>query len=352
MPRKIVRIIESIEGIQSTGSGFYLVRRLFLLLVIAAVAAATWLVMAPYGPSSQVFVEIPAGTPTTKISALLQHSGVIRSQLAFDLLHKIDGGTLKAGEYSFDHPARMDEVYKRLVRGDVYTVSVTFPEGSNLFDMAQRLQNAGFGPKSEFIATAHANISLIADLDPQATSLEGYLFPDTYRFSRHATPAEIQKAMVHRFRQKANELGLHGDFHHIVTLASLVERETPIPSERPLVASVFVNRLAKDMPLMTDPSVIYAEMLKGDYRGTIYESDLQSDSPYNTYKHAGLPPGPICSPGVVSLKAAMHPAQTDYLYFVAASADPSGKSRFSATLEQHAHDVAAYRKSLRDAHVQ
>ncbi|HUY80727.1 MAG TPA: endolytic transglycosylase MltG [Acidobacteriaceae bacterium] len=327
-------------------------RRLFLLLLIAAVATAAWLAMAPYGPSSQTFVEIPQGTPTGKIAALLQQSGVIRSRFAFDLLHKVEGGTLKAGEYSFDHPAQMAEVYQRLERGDIYTISVTFPEGSNLFDIAQRLQNAGFGPKAKFLAAARANVPLIADLDPRAPSLEGYLFPDTYRFSRHATPTEIQKDMIHRFRQVAKELGLHNDDHRIVTLASLIERETPIPSERPLVASVFINRLAKRIPLMTDPSVIYAALLKGDYRGTIYESDLQSNSAYNTYKHAGLPPGPICSPGAGSLKAAMHPAQTDYLYFVAASANPSGKSRFSATLAQHEHDVAAYRKSLRDAHSQ
>lgn len=305
--------------------------------------------MAPFGPSSQVFVEIPPGTPTTRIAALLEQSGIIRSRFAFDALHKFEGGTLKAGEYRFDHPAKLDEVYKRLVRGDVYTISVTIPEGSNLFDIAQRLQDAGLGPESAFLAAARANVSLVADLDPQAPSLEGYLFPDTYRFSRHATPAEIQKIMVSRFRQVTQKIGLRGGYHRVVTLASLVERETPIPAERPLVASVFVNRLAKNMPLMTDPSVIYAAMLKGDYQGTIYESDLQSDSLYNTYKHSGLPPGPICSPGVASLKAAMHPAQTDYLYFVAASADPSGRSRFSATLAQHAQDVAAYRRSLREA---
>lgn len=324
-------------------------RRLFLLLLITAVAVATYSVLAPFGPSSQIFVEIPQGTPTTKIAARLQQSGAIRSKLAFDLLHKVAGGTLKAGEYRFDHPVKLAEVYARLLQGDVYTVSVTIPEGSDLFDVAQRLQSAGFGPRSKFLAAAHANVSLIADLDPKATSLEGYLFPDTYRFSRHASPTEIQQAMVRRFRQVAEELGLHGDDRRIVTLASLVERETPIQAERPLVASVFANRLAKDMPLMTDPSVIYAALLAGTYRGTIYESDLQSESPYNTYKHAGLPPGPICSPGASSLKAAMHPAQTDYLYFVAASADPSGKSRFSATLAQHAEDVAAYRKSLREA---
>jgi UPF0755 protein len=142
---------------------------------------------------------------------------------------------------------------------------------------------------------------------------------------------------------------LRASYHRVVTVASLVERETPVDTERPLVASVFENRLAKDMPLMTDPSVIYAALLDGRYRGTIYASDLQADSPYNTYRNPGLPPGPICNPGIASLKAAMNPARTDYLYFVAASADPSGKSRFSATLEEHAHDVQQYRKSLRAA---
>lgn len=324
-------------------------RRLFFLLLIAAVAVGAYNVMAPYGPSSQMLISIPPGTTTRGIASLLKQHGIIRSRYAFVIYHAVKGGTLKAGLYRFDHPAQIAEIDARLHRGDVYTIGVTIPEGANLFDIAQRLQTAGFGPKEKFLAAAHTNVSLIADLDPQASSLEGYLFPDTYHFSPLATPTEIQQAMIHRFRQVAQELNFDGDTHRVVTLASLVERETPIPSERPLVASVFVNRLQKGMPLMTDPSVIYADLLAGDYRGTIYQSDLQSDSPYNTYKHAGLPPGPICSPGKVSLEAAMRPAQTDYLYFVAAGADPSGKSRFSATLEEHAHDVAEYRKSLREA---
>lgn len=324
-------------------------RRLFLLLILAAAAAIAYCVLAPFGPSSQTFVDIPPGTSTRQIAVLLKQEGVIRSELVFDAMHMVKGGTLKAGEYRFDHPAQMADVYARLRRGDVYTVSVTIPEGSNIFDIAQRVQAAGLGTKEAFLNSARSNVKLIADLDPEATSLEGYLFPDTYRFSRHATPLEIQEAMVRQFREQAAKLGLQGDDRRIVTLASLVERETPIAVERPLVASVFENRMDEGMPLMTDPSVIYAALLEGRYRGTIYASDLQSDSPYNTYRHTGLPPGPICSPGVDSLKAAMHPAQTDYLYFVAASADPSGKSRFSATLEEHAHDVAAYRKSLRQA---
>lgn len=324
-------------------------RRLVFLIVLAAVAIAAYCVLVPFGPASEKFVEIPPGTPGTKIAALLKDDGIIRSELAFDAMHTIKGGTLKAGEYRFDHPAKMSEVYSRLRRGDVYTVSITIPEGSNLFDIGQRVESAGLGKKDNFVTAARTNVSLIADLDPQASSLEGYLFPDTYRFARGTSALQMQQAMVRQFRTVATQLGLQGDDHRVVTLASLVERETPIDSEKPLVASVFVNRMAKRIPLMTDPSVIYAALLDGKYRGTIYASDLQADSPYNTYKHAGLPPGPICSPGVDSLKAALHPAQTDYLYFVAASADPSGKSKFSATLEEHARDVAAYRKSLRDA---
>jgi UPF0755 protein len=325
------------------------VRRLLFLLFLVVVSAIVYCVLAPFGPASETFVDIPPGTPTLRIAALLKQGGVVRSEIAFAAMHLVKDGTLKAGEYRFDHPAPMAEVYDRLRRGDVYTVTVTIPEGSNLFDIAQRLQAAGLGSQENFLSAARTNVNLITDFDPQASSLEGYLFPDTYHFSRHATPLQIQQTMVRRFRQVAAQLGLQGDDHRVVTLASLIERETPIPTERPLVASVFVNRMAKGMPLMTDPSVIYAALLDGRYRGTIYASDLQADSPYNTYKHTGLPPGPICSPGTGSLKAAMNPAQTDYLYFVAASSDPSGKSRFSATLEEHAHDVAAYRKSLRSA---
>ncbi len=318
----------------------------FFFILIGAAAAAAYCVLAPFGPSSETFVDIPPGTSTPRIAAMLKQNGIIRSAFVFDAMHAIKDGSLKAGEYRFDHPATLAEVFSRLREGDVYTVSVTIPEGSNLFDIAQRLESAGLGPKEKFLAAATENVNLVADLDPQASSLEGYLFPDTYEFPRHATPEQIQEIMVRRFRQEAARLGLQGDAHRIVTLASLVERETPIPAERPIVASVFINRMAKGIPLMTDPSVIYATLLKGKYRGTIYESDLQDDSPYNTYKHPGLPPGPICSPGADSLRAAMDPAQTDYLYFVAASANPSGKSRFSTTLEEHAHDVAAYRKSL------
>ncbi len=283
------------------------------------------------------------------IAGQLKERGLIRSRYVFVALALAKGRTLKAGEYRFEHPAGMEEVWRRLERGDVYTVTVTIPEGSNMFDIGARMEAAGLGPKEAFVAAAKEDTDLVADLDPKAPSLEGYLFPKTYHVDPQATPREVLAAMVREFRASAQEMGLTSHYHRTVTLASLVEKETPIEAERPLVASVFVNRLSRNMPLMTDPSVIYAALLQGRYRGTIYESDLQSHSSYNTYQHTGLPPGPICNPGAQSLAAAMHPAQTDYLYFVAASADPSGQSRFSATLEEHEKEVQSYRRALRRA---
>jgi UPF0755 protein len=329
------------------------VKRLFFLLVlVAVVVAAAWTLFSlqvPIGPSTETFVEIAPGTSSMGIAAQLKQQGLIRSQGLFAAMHLIKGGSLKAGEYRFDHPATMTEVFQRIRRGDVYTISLTIPEGSNLFDIAAKVEAAHLGDKQQFIAAARTGAGAVEDLDPAATSLEGYLFPDTYRFERRTTNGQILAAMVKRFRQAAAGIGLQGNTHRVVTLASLVERETPIPAERPLVASVFENRLAQNMPLMTDPSVIYAALLEGRYRGTIYQSDLQAESAYNTYRHAGLPPGPICNPGLASLKAAMNPAHTNYLYFVAASANPSGVSKFAATLAEHTRNVEAYRKAVRAA---
>ncbi|HEX3438363.1 MAG TPA: endolytic transglycosylase MltG [Pseudacidobacterium sp.] len=324
-------------------------RFLLLLAVIAALLLTGFAVYAPQGPQAEMFVDIPPHTGSPQIAALLQSRGLIWNRYVFEVMQLVKGGTLKAGEYRFDRPARMSEVYERLERGDVYTVALTIPEGANIFDVAQRVENAGLGSKDAFLDAAHKDIALISDLEPNALTVEGYLFPDTYHFQRHATDDQMIAAMVRRFRQAAESIDLTQNYHSVVTLASLVERETPIGDERPVVASVFVNRMNKNMPLMTDPSVIYADLLEGRYRGTIYQSDLDGDSPYNTYKHTGLPPGPICNPGIASLKAAMSPAQTPYLYFVAASADPSGNSRFATTLEEHQKNVQAYRRAQRAA---
>lgn len=321
---------------------------LLLLLVLVAIPFAYLDFLRPAGPGGEVFLEVAPGTGSRAIGATLAAQGIIRSEYAFDVWHVLRGGTLKAGEYRFDQPATLPDVYRRLVKGDVYTRTVTIPEGFNLFDIAQAVEDAQLGTKDSLLAAASQNVSLIADLDPGAKNLEGYLFPDTYRFQRHQPPSQILGAMVRRFRQNSASIGLQTDYHRIVTLASLVEKETPAAQDRPLVASVLSNRLARNMPLMTDPTVIYAALLEKRYRGTIYQSDLKRESAYNTYLHAGLPPGPICSPGTASLAAAMNPASSNYLYFVA-DAGAAGHSRFAATLEEHQRNVTAYRQGLKAA---
>jgi UPF0755 protein len=322
---------------------------LLLALLIAAVAA--YAVYAPIGPaagtpdSAATYVDIATGSGTQSIALRLEQAHILRSRFAFDLLRILKGGKLIAGEYRFNHPANANEVYARITRGDVYFIPLTIPEGFNLFDIAQAVAAAGLAPRDTFLAAERTQTSLIADLSPNAPSLEGYLFPDTYRFNHHTTPSDILAAMVHRFRQVSAQTGLAADpdLPRKVILASLIEKEVNQADERPLVAGVFTNRLAQDIPLATDPSVIYAALLEGRYRGTIYASDLQSESPYNTYRHTGLPPGPISNPGVASLRAAIHPATTDYLYFVA---DAQGHSQFSATLQEHARQVQDYRQAI------
>lgn len=324
-------------------------------LVVAAglLAYAAYQVVTPIAPAKAELITLPRGMSTPQMANILEEKHAIRSRWAFDALHLLKKGTLKAGVYRFVEPATVLTVYERIRAGDVYTISVTIPEGSNIFDIAERLAEKKLCPEQAFLNVAEHDTALLRNLDPKAPSLEGYLFPDTYKFSPGISVTEIASTMVEQFRKEVEPLGLlrqtatQPSLHEVVTLASLIERETPIPSERPLVASVFYNRLAQNMPLMTDPSVIYAAELAHRYRGIIYESDLKFDSPYNTYLHAGLPPGPISNPGLPSIEAAMHPAHTDYLYFVAASDNPSGRSVFSATLAQHNKDVAAYRLAVR-----
>ncbi len=324
-------------------------RFLFKLIVVLFLAFAiwfTWAALLPVEPRQATFVLLRPGWTTRHIARELQQQGVIRSSAAFLFIDYIKGvKTLKAGEYKFDQKANAVDVWGRLTRGDVYARTVVVPEGYNMFDIAAAVEQAGLGSASDFLTAASSDLFLLRDIDPDAKSLEGYLFPDTYQFTRIDSAHDIAAAMVHRFRQQAQSIGLLGraDTHRIVTMASIVEKETADPNERPLVAGVYYNRLDRNMALAADPSVIYAALLAGRYRGTIYASDLQFDSPYNTYKYPGLPPGPIANPGVASLKAAMHPAHTDFLYFVS---DNNGHHRFARDLEEHARNVAQYRHSV------
>lgn len=310
------------------------------MLALVLAAAVWWSLLAPLQPrQGEVFVEMPAGTSAATMADKLARAGVIRSRYSFVLLRYLRGGTLKAGEYRFADAATPEEVYARIRKGDVFFLSVTVPEGFNLFDIAKAVQAAGLGSGDAFLAAAKANTDLIREWSPTAPSLEGYLYPDTYHFSRHATPREMQAAMVRRFRAEALQLGLADNAARTVTLASLVEKEVHFDSERAMAAGVFENRLRAGMPLQTDPTVIYASELDGRWTGSIHRADLDANSPYNTYRVKGLPPGPICSPGAAALRAAMHPAQTTMLYFVA---DNTGHTQFSEGLKEHAAQVQNY----------
>jgi UPF0755 protein len=323
------------------------VRALFTLLLIAALVVGGWLAWAWYAPVTPyrlTFVQLHPGYSTRRIAAELKSAGVIRSTTAFILWHRLhQKHSLKAGEYLFDKTASSPDVHERLVRGDVYVHTVVIPEGFNMFEIAQAVQDAGLGPSQDFLKVATSDTALIADLAPEATTLEGYLFPNTYEFTRTQTMEEMAAAMVKQFRQVAREIGLAGDVQKTVTLASIIEKETAAPDERPLVASVYENRLAKKIALQADPSVIYAEMREGAYTGALHHADMQFRSAYNTYVHAGLPPGPIGNPGKISLEAAMHPADTGYLYFVS---DGNSHHRFARSLDEHNRNVAAYRKAV------
>jgi len=347
------------------------VRKIVWLILIGALGAAgwfAWALLTPAEPSGQTFVMLHPGYSTRRIAAELKAAGIVRSEEAFVLWHYVHRKrSLKAGEYVFDKPANIIDIQKRLRRGDVYFHTVVVPEGFTMFDIARAIEAAGLGPAADFLKEAHSDTALIADIAPQARLLEGYLFPDTYEFSRMMTMHDMAAAMVKQFRQVAHQINLipsdskeatlrvvadpsqpqagnPNDVERTVIMASIVEKETSVAEERPLVASVYYNRLAKNIALDADPSIIYGELLAGTYQGALHHADMQFHSPYNTYRNAGLPPGPIGNPGRSALEAAMHPAQTDYYYFVA---DAQGHHRFARTMEEHNKNVATYRKAMR-----
>ena len=332
-------------------------RRLLALcfVFILALAAAGLLyreLRRPFrGYSGSLVIEIEPGTRTPDVAQSLVSRGVLAHRMPFLVLHAVDlvrRRSLKAGEYLFDRPLTPLEVYRKLVQGDVYLRTVVIPEGSDRFDMA-RILNQQLGLDPGLFLRITEQPAAIRDLDPQAPMLEGYLFPDTYRFSRGASAATVALTMLARFRHVLSSR-LPQDLqqsparlHEAVTLASLVEKETPTADERPLIAGVFARRLEARMPLQCDPTVVYAARLNHEPAGPITQSELALASPYNTYRKAGLPPGPICSPGESSIRAALDPAAGDALYFVS---NNHGGHVFASTLAAHQRNVARYRREL------
>jgi UPF0755 protein len=314
------------------------------MIVLATAGWLVWGLWVPASPGGQKFVMLRPGYGTRRIARELKTAGVIRSTQAFVFWHSLHRHPpLKAGEYLFEHDANAMEVHSRLARGDVYFHSVVVPEGYNMFDIAAAIEGAGLGKATDFVKVASQDTARISDLAPQATSLEGYLFPNTYNFTRTQSMHDMAAEMVKQFRRVASEVGLNSDVERTVTMAAIIEKETGVPEERTEVASVYFNRLDKHIALQADPSVIYAELLQGTYGGALHHDDMHFNSLYNTYLHPGLPPGPIANPGKSSLEAAMHPAQTAYLYFVS---DGNGHHRFSSTLEEHNKNVAALRRAI------
>ncbi len=298
----------------------------------------------PVTPDGQKFVMLRPGYSTRRIAAELKSAGVIRNPLAFVLWHRIHRKqSLKAGEYLFDKAANPLHIHDRLVRGDIYIHTVVIPEGYTMFDIAQAIEDAGLGSSQQFLQVARSEVGLISDLSPDAKSLEGYLFPNTYEFTRTQSMKDMAGAMVKQFRLVAEQIGLTLDVQKTVNMASIIEKETAVPEEGPVVASVYYNRLGRNIALQADPSVIYAELLDGSYGGALHHADMSFRSAYNTYTHPGLPPGPIGNPGRNSLQAAMHPAKTDYYYFVS---DGDGHHRFSRSLEEHNSNVARLRQAV------
>lgn len=331
-----------------------------MLVVVAAAGVAAWMwycLQSPYkGFAAQsVFVDLPHGASSRTVARLLKQNGVIRSALAFEVYaRRHPRRRLQAGEYFFDHPISGHDVFWQIADGHIYEQPFTVREGETIFDIAHDLEAEKLMSSDEFLAVAQSP-ELIRDIAPRAKSLEGFLFPATYFLPRHPSPTDVAGEMVRKFREEWQHIappesrhdatGLeHGrPVSSVVTLASLVERETPKPEERPLVAGAFENRLRKNIPLQCDPTVIYALQDAGQYKGTLTGADLHFPSPYNTYAHPGLPPGPIGNPGEASLRAALDPAKTDYLYFVA---NTQGGHFFAATLVEHNRNVTRYRRLL------
>ncbi len=321
---------------------------LIFLLIGAAATAGWWLLTTPVTPPDAVSLEVTPGSSLQLVAHHLEEQGIISHSLLLRVLarwHEQEH-QIQAGRYTFVAAATAQEVLQRLVRGDVDRVSLTIPEGYTLQQIIERIDEAGYGETSRLWQLAQDQ-EFITSLDIEADSLEGYLFPETYRFVPGTTESALLRMMVEQLqhnlsagkREAAGQLGL--SLHEHITLASLIEKETGIVAEMPLISSVFHNRLAINMRLQTDPTVVYGVE---DYTGTITRRHLNTPTPYNTYIIYGLPPGPIASPGRAALHAAVFPETSDYYYFVSRG---DGSHYFSRTLREHNNAVQKYLRNRR-----
>ena len=310
-----------------------------------------WLNQPMGGPIQSHLVDIPPGTPFTQVSNTLHQNHLIDQEWFFTLLGRIQGVDRKIipGEYELHAGMRPTEMLKKFVKGEIYHYALTIPEGYTVIQIADILNQKNLARKGDILRLARDQ-SFIRSLNLQVSTLEGYLFPDTYQFSRYTPPESIIRTFVNRFhevvtptlQERATTMGM--TLQEVLTLASLVEKETGLAAERPLVSGVFHNRLQRGIPLQSDPTVIYA---LEDFDGNIRKADLSVNSPYNTYKVRGLPPGPIANPGLAAIHAALYPTQTDFVYFVARN---DGSHQFSVTLADHNKAVDKYQRLSNGKH--
>jgi UPF0755 protein len=328
---------------------------LFLMYVagrLTSGAVEAWLEQPFDGTAGRtVMIEVPRGATAADVARDLAGEGVIRDPRVLQWWLRATGsaGQIHAGSYEFSGAHSIREVAEVLLRGRVILRAVTIPEGSTRWQVAEAVAEAGFGTYEEALE-ATGRVELIAELDPEAEDLEGYLFPDTYMALESAAPAEVVEMMVERFRKtwtasrQALAAGSGMSVREVVSLASLVETEAAVAHERPLVGAVYRNRLERGMLLQCDPTLLYALVLDGRTDRNIRRADFDNDSPYNTYRFRGLPPGPIANPGEASIEAALRPAVVEYLYFVARN---DGSHAFSRTLREHNAMVNRYQRGGR-----
>jgi len=329
---------------------------IFSITIVCIVIASIFILnfysycITPYSSTPvDITINIPEGTSFKKVSLLLAEKNIIRKSIRFSILAKLKNAEqkIKTGEYCMTTPMSPVEVLDKLIKGEVIIHSVTIPEGKNIFDIAKIMEKAGLGSAAGTLEKMR-DPEFIKSLGIEEESLEGFLFPDTYHFSRKTVPEKILRRMVARhnriintkIKKEAEQKGM--TIKEVIILASLVEKETARVFEKPLIAAVFLNRLKKGMRLECDPTVIYGVKLNDpNFNTRLRTKQLREETPYNTYRIFGLPKGPICNPGLGSIQAVLNPAETDYLYFVSKN---NGVHQFSATLREHNQAVYTYQK--------
>lgn len=321
-----------------------------VLLVVASLFFSSWFLWEYHHPRNifapNTVFEIKKGSSASWIAQQLKKENIIKHKWTFLFAYKVffTNENLIAGEYEFNPPISVKEVLKKIIKGEIKLHPITIPEGLNIWETADLLSQKYSMDNKKVLYNAQ-NTQLISSMDDEAQNLEGYMFPETYHIPKNTSEEKLIENMVSQFkktfnpqwRERSREMGMN--IREVVILASLIEEETSVPEEKSLVSSVFHNRLKLGMKLDCDPTIIYALKKKGEYQGRLRNKDLKLDSPYNTYLYNGLPPGPISNPGKESLKAALFPSKTDYLYFVSKN---DGTHKFSSTFKEHQKAVIKY----------